>query len=351
MKTNSFGARRKAHQPRFGAAAVGFILALSLPGAAFAAPDGKPTQAVPVIYLIKNPTWVDTRLIFNIDRCAGKMQDSEIILTDGAHGRGWLCDGKPKEFSQFSIKVNGEWYKGDYAQFIRDALLANKARFLPVHYTEQNNPYQYYSPEGYTDVRVSDVRIDPLRTVEEFASYVAAKSATVSTQKVASGISTPAVIERELAASLAQSFARAPRIQIGLQVGMAKVSNASVHVDVAGVQTQDYTFEVKPGAKCLAAAQAKQRCSYTFRINYGGSFAGFQIPSQNTDWVTRSDVFSKSGSSYRSDQVDAYMFGLAEASSGQRNSNSNDDAEERKRKQKECMNQALLNGEMAFCPY
>ncbi|MCW2399656.1 hypothetical protein [Sphingobium sp. B2D3C] len=119
----------------------------------------------------------------------------------------------------------------------------------------------------------------------------------------------PVPLNAMLAASLAEAFARAPRIQIGMSMGMAKLSKNEVVVDI-GIQTQEYVFDVRPDARCTPVG-AKQRCTYAFMITGNGSFVGGKLPTQTTGWVTRTDVFDRKGASYRSAATDQLMLQAA----------------------------------------
>lgn len=155
----------------------------------------------------------------------------------------------------------------------------------------------------------------------------------------------------QLSSALAQSFARAPRIQIGLSTGLASVNGGAVVVDI-GVQTQEYEFEVQPGVRCVPLKAGQVRCTYAVRYSEGGSMMTIRAATRTYPLVSRTDVFNTAGGSFRSASVDAWTARLAAVKEAPSSGGYDAEAErQRAVKHRECMMDALRDQRMAFCVY
>lgn len=178
------------------------------------------------------------------------------------------------------------------------------------------------------------------------ASPKVVKAAVIKPQQSGSS----AFTSEEVASMAAEAFLSAAPFAGGRAFGLTTRSGNVVREN-AFVSEKIYQFDVR-SLRC-SPVKGGSKCSYQLQATFTGTIFGSRIASSNSGWVNRSDVFSGSGSSYKSATLNSYMRAWGEragASSGQSGGGTENAAakanEERRQK---CLSDALDQGHMAIC--
>lgn len=199
----------------------------------------------------------------------------------------------------------------DLKKLISNGPIPVQGGFISIDNFKENGPFVVYS-SSYQNL-MDDWRSRNLGKATPYQDYVKSKSKEEAIKKAQVEIERNFAVSPagKIRAAMIASFMSHPRMQVGSSMGMVSHNADTVTMSLAGLQSENYQFEVNPNVACTNMQGGLLRCVYSYRMKISGSSFGIRVNGGEMPWIKRTDVFSSQNGRFFSKELDTTMFNAA----------------------------------------